>query len=59
MASASDIVDRARAALDRGNSFAAYDIAAEGDGSGDPELAYIRVLALARLGDWRSALVAL
>jgi len=56
MASASDTLDRARAALARGDSFAAYDIATENDGSGDPDLAYIRVLALARLGDWRSAL---
>jgi hypothetical protein len=55
MAIASDIVDRARAALDRGDAFAAYDIAATDD-SGDPDLVYLRVLALARLGDWRSAL---
>jgi len=56
VSTASDIVGRAQAALDRGDAFAAYDIAAEDDGSGDPQLAYIRVLALARLGDWRSAL---
>jgi len=33
VASASDIVGRARAALDRGDAFAAWDIAAEDDGS--------------------------
>jgi class 3 adenylate cyclase len=56
MVDASDIIARARAALDRGDPFAAYDIASEDDGSGGPELAYIRVLTLARLGDWRTAL---
>ena len=42
MVDTSDIVGRARAALDRGDPFAAYDIAAEDDGSAGPELAYIR-----------------
>ena len=56
MVDASDIIARARAALDRGDPFAAYDIAAEDDGSAGPELAYIRVLTLARLGDWHTAL---
>lgn len=56
MANAQDLVGRAQAALDRGDAFAAYDIASADDEAGDPRLAYIRVLALARLGDWRSAL---
>ena len=51
MAGATDILGRARAALDRGDSFAAYDIASDSENSGDPDLAYVRVLALARLGD--------
>lgn len=49
-----DILARARAALDRGDNFAAYDIASQAGGS--RELTYVRVLALARLGDWRTAL---
>lgn len=52
----SEIATRARAALDRGDMFAAYDLASQGSGVRSPELAYIRVLALARMGDWRSAL---
>lgn len=56
MEATTDIAKRAQAALDRGDTFAAYDIAAQDDGTGGAELAYIRVLALARLGDWHSAL---
>src|SRR5688572_17205043 len=55
MADASDIVGRARSALDRGDAFAAYDIAAV-DESGDPALAYLKFLALTWPGDGRSAL---
>lgn len=51
-----DTVARAQAALERGDAFAAYDFASGEDSAGDPQLAYIRALALARLGDWHSAL---
>lgn len=56
MEATTDIAKRAQAALDRGDTFAAYDIAARDDGTGGAELAYLRVLTLARLGDWRNAL---
>ena len=56
MKTSDSIAARAEAALDLGDNFAAYDLATQGDGSDDAGLAYVRVLALARLGDWRTAL---
>jgi adenylate cyclase len=51
-----DLVRDAWAAIDHGDLFTAYDIAAQPDAAGNPDLSYVKALALARMGDWRGAL---
>jgi tetratricopeptide (TPR) repeat protein len=53
---ADDLLQMAWAAIDHGDLFTAYDIAAQPLAAGHPTLPYIKALALARMGDWRGAL---
>lgn len=49
-------LQRARAALERGDLFSAYDIATEQGTQTDAGLAYVEVRALAGMGDWENGL---
>lgn len=55
-ATMSDQLTRARAALERGDLIAAYDLATQNGEPDDPALGYVEVRALAGLGDWRNGL---
>ncbi|HEV2567500.1 tetratricopeptide repeat-containing protein [Sphingomonas sp.] len=55
--SPASLVERARAAIERGDLLSAYDLARpEGATGSSPELAYIAVLAMARMGETEQAM---